>query len=84
MPTSTTRKEIEGKKTILPLIYFEAYVILSPQNIHKLYIYKKKKNTLIGQSCKSINLDFKKRNSTLMLLSLSLLFTIYQRKENGL
>ena len=41
MPTSTTRKEIEGKKTILPLIYFEAYVILSPQNIHKLYIYIK-------------------------------------------
>ena len=59
MPTSTTRKEIEGKKNILPLIYFEAYVILSPQNIHKLK--KKKKNTLIGQSCKSINLDFKKR-----------------------
>ena len=51
MPTSTTRKEIEGKKTILPLIYFEAYVILSPQNIHKLYIYiyiyKNKNKTLL-------------------------------------
>ena len=47
MPTSTTRKEIEGKKTILPLIYFEAYVILSPQNIHKLYIYINKNKTLL-------------------------------------